>query len=160
MGVYDGILRDVILRMKHWSGEGLAEMLGRLFAQELVDRWSAFRPEYVIPVPLHWKRRFRRGYNQSQILAEEVARHAHIPCQSNWVRRVRNTPRQAGQDLVARRKNVEGAFAATGELPIHGRSVMLIDDVMTTGATLHEAARVLRPFRPRCISVAVLARPS
>src|SRR5262249_51268765 len=96
LGFYDGLLRDQILRMKHASGEMLAEILGALWAEHLQKGWEGVNAQVVIPVPLHWWRRLKRGYNQSAALARGLAARLHLPCRPSWLRRVRHTPHQMG----------------------------------------------------------------
>jgi uncharacterized protein (TIGR03000 family) len=120
----------------------------------------ALKAEVVVPVPLHWWRRWRRGYNQSAALAYGLAAGLKLSCQPGWLRRIRNTPPQTSQTLAGRRENVRGAFRARTGVPLRGRSVLLVDDVMTTGATASEAARALRAGGAARVVVAVLARPS
>jgi ComF family protein len=156
LGPYDRLLRDLILRLKYHSGEALAEVLGELWAAHAAAQFHALQAEVVVPVPLHWLRRLRRGYNQSAAVAGGVARVLGLPCRPRWLRRVRNTPRQVGQSFAARLENVRGAFRARPA--VAGRGVLLLDDVMTTGATLAEAARALRAAGAARVAVAALAR--
>jgi ComF family protein len=157
LGPYDGLLRDLILRLKYHSGECLAEVLGELWAAHAAAQFHALQAEAVVPVPLHWLRRLTRGYNQSAAVAGGVARVLRLPCRPWWLRRVRNTPKQVGQSFAARQENVRGAFRARRRAPVAGRRVLLVDDVMTTGATLGEAARALRAAGAAQVAVAVLA---
>jgi ComF family protein len=160
LGPYDGLLRDVVLRLKHAHGEGLAEMMGKLWAEHLGDRLRSFKADVLVPVPLHWRKRLGRGYNQSQAVARVLAGKLGIPCQPRWLRRVRHTQPQTQQSPAARRDNVRGAFRARAGLNLQGKTVMLVDDVMTTGSTASEAARALKPAKPARIIVAVLAHGS
>jgi ComF family protein len=157
LGTYDGLLRDVILRMKHGSGEGLAESLGELWAEHALPRLQEACADVVIPVPLHWWRRWTRGYNQSEALARAVAARLRIPCRMGWLRRIRNTPMQTLQTAADRRHNVRGAFRTRSAIPLKGKSVLLVDDVLTTGSTASEAAGALRAAGAARIVVAVLA---
>jgi ComF family protein len=159
LGGYDGPLRDVILRMKHHSGEALAELLGELWTDVAGPRLLALKPEVVVPVPLHWWRRWQRGYNQSAALARSLADRLKLPCHPGWLRRIRNTPPQTSQTLAGRRENVRGAFRARHGVPLRQCTVLLVDDVMTTGATAGEAARALLKGGAERVVVAVLARP-
>src|SRR5439155_19896064 len=93
----DGLLRGVILRLKRASGESLAEVLGELWASHLEQPLRDLQVDAVVPVPLHWWRRWTRGYNQSEVLARALAHRLQLPCQTRWLRRVRNTPQQVGQ---------------------------------------------------------------
>jgi ComF family protein len=155
LGPYDGALRDAILRIKSNAHEGLAELLGERLAQNHIDRLRALSPDMVVPVPLHWWRRLRRGYNQSAAVARGLASRLGLPCRSWSLWQVRHTKPQKTLSATQRRDNVRGAFRAWGRLD--GAHVLLVDDVMTTGATASEAARALRRAGAR-VSVAVLAR--
>jgi ComF family protein len=158
LGRYDGLLREVILFLKNQRGEGLAELLGERWAEERAADFATLHVDFIVPVPLHWLRRWQRGYNQSAALCWGLATRLGFPCHSNWLRRVRNTPRQASQSPTARRVNVRGAFRASRSARLLGKTVLLVDDVMTTGATVHEASRVLRAGGASRVVVAVLAR--
>jgi ComF family protein len=155
LGPYDGLLREVILRLKRQRGEGLAELLGECWAEHASAQFDSLAVDAIVPVPLHWLRRWRRGYNQSAALCLGLSTRLHIPCQTSWLRRVRNTPQQTRQTIAGRKENVRGAFRGAG---VKGRAILLVDDVMTTGATANEAARALLAGGARRVVVAVLAR--
>lgn len=159
LGPYEGLLRDAILRMKDWQGEGLAEMLGALWAEHVAPALRAKGPDVVVPVPLHWTRRWSRGFNQSHVLAQALAAALGVPCQARLLRRIRRTGSQTSLAGDERRKNPRGAFRAhrSQSLSLSGKTVLLVDDVLTTGTTASEAARALRSGRPAKIIVAVLA---
>jgi predicted amidophosphoribosyltransferase len=108
-------------------------------------------------VPLHWWRRWRRGYNQSEALARRVARTLSSTCRPQALRRVRNTGPQTAQTLAGRRANVRGAFRARRGVEVGGKTILLVDDVLTTGSTCHEAARALCAAGAGRVVVAVLA---
>lgn len=158
LGQYDGLLREVILRLKKQAGEGLAELLGEYWAREATARFNALPFEVVVPVPLHWLRRWQRGYNQSAALCQGIATALRVPYHASWLRRVRHTPRQTTQTPTQRKDNVRGAFRLRSGAPVRGRAILLVDDVMTTGATASEAARALRAGGAERVVVAVLAR--
>jgi ComF family protein len=158
LGPYEGLLREVVLRMKQPGGQSLAETAGRMWGRRMAPRFADVASPVVVPVPLHWTRRWRRGFNQSEILARALARALQAPCRAYLVRRTRATPMQAHLSTAAeRQQNVRGAFSARRSGPLAGQTVVLVDDVMTTGATASEAARALRPLKPARILVAVLA---
>jgi ComF family protein len=158
LGPYDGVLRELVLRMKHHSGEVLAELVGELWAEQLAPHLRDTRIDAVVPVPLHWWRRLRRGYNQSATLARVVARRLHAPLRPRWLWRSRNTPRQTYQmSATARRDNVRGAFRLGPGADVRGKTILLVDDVMTTGSTASEAARPLRAAGAAQVIVAILA---
>ncbi|MBA4062781.1 MAG: amidophosphoribosyltransferase [Isosphaera sp.] len=158
LGPYDGKLRDAVLRTKAAAGEGLAEMLGRVLADAAGDRLRAEAPGLVVPVPLHWRRRWARGYNQAAAVARELAAGLGVPFAPGAIRRVRSSPQHGQPSAAARRENVKGAFAANPRASLAGRTILVVDDVMTTGATAAEAARVLRAAGAGRVVVAVLAR--
>ena len=157
LGSYEGLLRDVILRLKHLNADGLADLMGELWAEHLEAKLREVHADVVVPVPLHWRRRLERGYNQSLALARGLAARLALPIRPSWLRRVRNTPMQTEQTPGARRVNVRGAFQATRKVS-RGACVLLVDDVMTSSATVNEAAAALRIAGVNRVVVAVVAR--
>lgn len=158
MAPYEGLLREVILRMKQWTGEDLAEVMALHWARRMAGRLRPLMPDLAVPVPLHWMRRWRRGFNACDILALGLARELSIPCATRVLRRIRATAMQSDQhSAAARRDNVKHAFQASRGESLTGKTVLLVDDVLTTGATANEAARALRGFKPKAIYVVVLA---
>ena len=157
LGLYDGALRDAVLAMKRATGQQLAECVGRLWARHHADRFRALGVGVVIPVPLHWWRRFRRGYNQSQALSDPIAQLLGAEHRPGWLRRTRPTPSQVQLSETDRRTNVRGAFAVSRSARLAGKAVLLVDDVLTTGSTASEAARALRQDGATAVHVAVLA---
>jgi ComF family protein len=157
LGPYRGLLRDLILRMKHSGNEGLAEAVGEAWSERLAAKVRDFGADTVIPVPLHWWRRWRRGFIQSEILAESWARRLRLPFRPRWLRRVRWTPMQSALTPTARRENVRSAFRVSESVGLRGRRVLLVDDVLTTGSTVHAAARALKDAGAQSVWVAVLA---
>ncbi len=157
LGPYEGLLRELILRMKQPGNEALAEAVGRCWAADRETEIATAGVNLVMPVPLHWQRRWRRGFNQCEILARGWAERLRLPMKSRWLRRVRATPMQTSLAATARRENVKGAFAASRKADFRGRSVLLIDDVMTTGSTLNEAAKAIRRAGAASVTAAVLA---
>jgi ComF family protein len=158
LGPYDGRLREAVLRIKSSAGEPLAEMLGRVLADVLGPRLRAAEIDAVVPVPLHWRRRWARGYNQAEAVARELAAATGLPHEPGRLRRVRPVAQQLQPSAAARRENVRGAFRAAAGARLGGRRILLVDDVMTTGATAGEAARVLRAAGAAAVVVVVLAR--
>jgi ComF family protein len=158
LGPYQGRLREAVLRMKHSSGEELAHALGSLWANYAFYWFKEVSADYVIPVPLHWLRRFKRGYNQAETLARVLAKKLNLPCRPRWLWRTKHTPSQGRQSATARRENVRGAFKAATRPDLRSKTVLLVDDVLTTGSTCSEAAHALRQVGTARIVVAVLAR--
>jgi len=108
-------------------------------------------------MPLHWTRRWQRGFNQAALLAREIAKRSGIPV-LRAVRRIRATPPQAGLSHAKRRANMSGAFAPRRGTPVQGLSLLLVDDVLTTGATASACAAALRRAGARRVAVLALAR--
>jgi ComF family protein len=157
MAPYEGLLREVILRMKNRSGEELTEVIGALWANRMAERLRPWQVDVVVPVPLHWTRQCWRGFNQSAILAACLAKQLGTPC-VNALRRVRRTGHQKRlQSMQTRTENVRHAFQCRRGYDLAGRTIVLVDDVMTTGATANESARTLKVLRPKAIYVGVLA---
>jgi ComF family protein len=160
LGPYDGLLREVVLRLKHRSSEGLAELMGELWAARAGEQLRTSPVDLIVPVPLYWWRRLRRGYNQSAAIAYGIAHHLKLPISPACLRRIRNTPQQAHQTPAARKENIRGAFHARSRpsLKLKGRAILLVDDVMTSGSTAAAAARALRAAGAARVVVGVLAR--
>jgi ComF family protein len=157
LGTYDGARREVILRMKHGRYEALSECVGELWAEHAAERLKAVRGVAVVPIPLHWRTRWHRGYNQAELLARALASRLHLTCDTRWLRRVRLTRKQTDVAPSARRVNVRGAFRAAPSVKWRGATVLLVDDVLTTGSTASDAARALKEAGAAHVSVAVLA---
>lgn len=156
LGPYDGLLRELILRMKYAPGEALAEQLGRLWADHAAARLATLGTSLVVPVPLHWRRRWHRRYNQSEILAFALAERLQLPCRPRWLKRTRATEPQTRQTPAQRRENVKCAFAASRFARLAGQTVLLVDDVLTTGSTASAAAQALRSAGAARVVAAVL----
>jgi ComF family protein len=153
-GFYEADLRKLIHLFKYGRVQTLAGPLGKLLARALPHE-QAF--DVIVPMPLHWRKRWQRGFNPSDLLAREIGRRTHVPVE-NAVRRVKNTPAQAGLTRAKRRLNVSGAFRAKKRADLDGRRVLLIDDVMTTGATAASCARALQRAGASHVTLLTLAR--
>jgi ComF family protein len=146
------------LHTKSGTGEPLAEMFGRVLAGARGAALLAAGVEVVVAVPLHWARQWERGYNQADAIARELAAAIRLHYDPGVLRRVKATPQQAQPSATARRENIRGAFRVNPGARIEGRTVLLVDDVMTTGSTAAEAARVLCQAGASRVVVVVLAR--
>ncbi|MBE0466997.1 MAG: ComF family protein [Candidatus Desulforudis sp.] len=143
-GPYDGVLRDAVHSLKYGRRRELARPLGELMARTVHPQEAYRTADFLVPVPLTGEAFKRRGFNQAALLADSVGRELGLPVRP-VLAKVRNTPAQAGLSRAARLKNLAGSFAVTGGTGIiRDRTVVLVDDVFTTGSTLSEAARVLR----------------
>ncbi len=152
-GLFGGPLADAIHALKYGDRPALARPLGRWLAARI----RLPRDALVVAVPLGRRRRLARGYDQAGRLAEQVARAGGAPLLQGALRRVRETPPQVGRSRAARAANVAGAFEADPRR-VAGRELVLVDDVVTTGATADAAARALLAAGARRVTVVALAR--
>jgi len=140
---YDDIARTLVHAFKYGDRLDLAPTMGRLMAtagQPLLGEADA-----LVPVPLHWRRQWARRFNQSALLAEIVAKASAVPVTYGALKRVKATPQQVGLSQSARAQNVQGAFRVPpdGKAEVAGRRLILVDDVLTSGATMDACARAL-----------------
>jgi ComF family protein len=142
-GYYEGELSRTVQEFKFHGRRNLAALLGPLLAGVLVSTWGRDQIDLLCPVPLHPKRKRERGFNQSELLANSASQLLAIPLARDLLRRTRHTPPQVGLTDPERMHNVRGAFRCPRPELVAGRRVLLVDDVMTTGATLGSAAREL-----------------
>ena len=155
---YDEVARTLVHALKYQDRTDLAPAMGRWMARagcELIEE-----ADVLVPVPLHWQRAWRRRYNQSGALARIIERQTGIKVGSEALRRVRPTQQQIGLSRSERASNVQGAFkvAANRQFEIAGRRVVLIDDVLTSGATVDACARALLRAKAASVDVLVFAR--
>jgi len=162
IGPYKSELRQAVLKTKHASFEPLATALGQRLAEAILRRPFDEPPELVAPVPVYWLKRLWRKTHTAATLARAVAGELGLPLAAGLLVCRRYLRRQATLTPPERRKNVRGAFCTSllWRRGIAGRRILLIDDVMTTGATAHEAARVMLAAGAAAVYVATAARSS
>jgi predicted amidophosphoribosyltransferase len=188
LGIYEYELRDIILLLKFKGKSKIAEELGalsltKLSSPELIDGIDA-----IVPVPLYWQRKRKRRFNQAELLAAYISKRLRIPLLNGYLRRIRNTPPQSQVDAKERAKNVRRAFKvrepwwrivkgllqitidrikgkpvkkwslSTPTNYLKGKTVLLIDDIFTTGATVSECARTLKKAGAKEVRVFTIAR--
>jgi ComF family protein len=158
LGGYHGDLQPIIFRMKMANQELVSLTLGKLLAETRREILEKIAPDFVVPIPMHWRNRLRRQMNSSDHIGEAVAKSLGIPCHRWYLRRCKKTETQSRLPPTERFHNVQGAFSARFAGKIQGRRVLLVDDVLTTGATCSEAARVLKETGAAYVGVAVIAR--
>lgn len=158
LGSYRDELREAVLRIKRPAGESLANALGRLLACDCRTGWQRFAPTVIVAVPMHWTRRIFRGTNSPELLAAAMGKSLHVRVAWRGLVRARRTVRQNELLWEHRAENVLGAFRVAPGRRFQGARVLLIDDVMTTGATANEAAKIVRAAGAAAVAVAVLAR--
>jgi competence protein ComFC len=144
-GKYKGKLKDIILlyKFRHFQvlGKDLARFVYRALGKEEEIWWKV---DFIIPVPLHPKRKKERGFNQAEIIAKELARIKGIELGDKLLVKVKNVPPQTSLKVEERAKNVSGAFLITQKEKIKKKVVLLVDDVYTTGSTIRECSSVLK----------------
>lgn len=151
--LYGGAVRDAILKLKYGSSPQVAGMFsGRFFGN--LD----FDCDLIMPVPLHKRRIIKRGYNQSVLIAVEASRALKKPLDRRTLVRVRDTPPQSGLSRGQRFENMKSAFGVSAPEKIRDRRILLVDDVITTGATVNECAKVLKRCGAARVDVFAIAR--
>jgi ComF family protein len=155
---YDDVARTLVHALKYQDRTDLAPAMGRWMARagrELLDD-----ADVLIPVPLHWRRAWRRRFNQSGALARVIEQQSGVRLAAEALRRIRPTEQQIGLSRTQRASNVQGAFkvAADRQALIAGRRVVLIDDVLTSGATADACARALLRAKATSVDVLMFAR--
>jgi ComF family protein len=155
--IYDKRSRLLVQRLKYQDRHEAALPMARLMTVAGRDVIEA--SDLLMPVPLHWWRLWRRRYNQAALLAMRIARFAAKPCLHQGLTRVRSTATQVGLDAKRRARNVRGAFALSPEAAdqVRGRRILLIDDVLTTGATSNACAEALLQGGASRVNVLVFA---
>jgi ComF family protein len=157
LGAYERELRDAILRSKNSAEIPLAAALGEELCDLAGETLRAWKIDHVAAMPMHWMRRFVRGVNSPQIIAERIARRLGV-AENTLLVRGRNTPPQASLPPSTRPANVRGAFKVRRPKKVDRARILLVDDVMTTGATCREAATTLLKSGAAAVFVAVLGR--
>ena len=157
LGPYDGGLKETLLSLKFEGRARIATTLGKLAFRSILAAGELDAGAAVIPVPLHWRRRRERGYNQAELLAKAIAKAAERPCCSALVK-VASRPPQAGLSAGARRRNAAGAYRARVPAWLRRKHLLLVDDVFTTGATAEACARALLRGGAQSVDVLTVAR--
>lgn len=158
LGVYEQQLRAACLRMKKSANSPLAVACTALLWEFASERLQSINADFIVPVPQHWTQKFRQHANSPAIIAEELSRRLHVPMGSHILKKNRRTSRQATLTPTKRRTNLKNVFHVQPIPKIAGRTVLLVDDVLTTGSTANEATKALKKAGVSRVVVAVLAR--
>jgi ComF family protein len=153
-------LREIIHLFKYGKKRYFRAFLGELVVDYLREHADMSGYDAIIPVPLHWRRYYSRGFNQAADLARPLSRHFGIPIVRACLRRVRYTRPQVLLSAEERSTNIKNAFRVTRPGKIAGKNLLLIDDVITSGSTLNECARVLKKSGASTVTLLTLAHPS
>lgn len=155
---YDGAMVHAILLLKFENVDPLGELFARLLADLAVQGGPAFEADVIVPVPLHRRRERERGYNQAALIAKPLARLLKVPYKSVLLTRIRPRPEKHLLTLDERWESVRGAFATRPGSQVDNLRVLLVDDVMTTGATLDSCAKTLRDAGAKSVVGLTVAR--
>lgn len=157
LGAYEDSLQEAIHRWKYEGKIHLTPFFGKWMAEGLNRYWGPDLFDLLIPVPLHPKRLRERGFNQALLLVKEVSRRTGIPYRKRVLRKVRPTIPQVNLSGAEREKAVRGSFHIVGKEEVEGKSILLVDDVYTTGATVNECSKVLLAAGAERVDVLTLA---
>jgi len=158
LGWYRGDLREAILTMKRPSGECLSTGIAQLLAVRREHLLRGFDADCIVPIPMYWGRRIWRGVNSAQVLSEELSRQVGVPVLTGVLVRNRNTRPQKDLGHAERFRNVRGAFSLRRGYGLGGTRVIVVDDVMTTGATCNEVTKVLKKGGVNAVCAVVVGR--
>jgi len=158
LGTYEGALRQAVLRMKHRAYEILAQQVGDLLAERVLQSPFTPAPDVIVPVPMHWLKRLWQGTNHADSLATSFSAALKVPLVSDLIRCKKWLAKQHHLPPSERFDNVRHAYALGWGFDVRGANVLLVDDVVTTGATTHAIARVLKKAGAERVYVAAVAR--
>lgn len=156
--LYEGVCREMVLALKYEGRLSLVPFLASNMAEEVLRRLGECPADRVLPVPLHPTRLRERTFNQAELLAAAVARRMGIPCEKELLIRCRPTRPQAELTREERSRNVRGAFDLRRGSSLKGQRLILVDDVLTTGATAEACAKLLKSAGTRSIWAVTAAR--
>jgi ComF family protein len=151
------IVRKLIHELKYHNNRDVGVTIGRLFGVELSRAWKDNSFDFILPVPLHPKRLFERGYNQCDCLAQGLSESMEVPVSNHLLVRTKYNQSQTRQDRVMRWHNVDGIFDLDNATDLQNKRVLLVDDVITTGATIEACAAVLNRIQGLKLSIAAIA---
>ena len=151
----ESLVQHLIHQFKYKGNIDLGLQLGKIMGITL-ERSERFHPDVLVPLPLFLHKEKRRGFNQSEILCKGIAEHLHVPVLGNVINRPRHTETQTHKGRIERWRNMEGKFVLTNPKAIEGKHVLLVDDVITTGATLESCGTELLKAPDVRLSIACL----
>jgi ComF family protein len=158
LGDYHAGLQEVVVRMKRPVHHALSVAMGRFLAQQRSEELMDIRPDFIVPIPMHWTRWLGRAMNSPELLGGCLSRFLGAPMRRRLLVRRRNTLPQ--KDLLPKERiqNMRGAFRVRRGIDLQNARILLVDDVLTTGATCSEAAKMLKKAGAAMVAVAVVAK--
>jgi competence protein ComFC len=157
IGVYSGLLKGLIYNFKYEGQKNYMEPFALVLSEKIRRDINLAEINFITCIPLHEDKLKQRGFNQSELIARNIGKQIKKPY-LNIFTRVKNTKPQFSLNHSERTENLEGAFLFTAKKNLQGESLLIVDDIYTTGATLHEACKVLTEQKVKSIYIAVLAR--
>ena len=136
--------RNMIHSLKYEKKFGVGIYIGRIVGNVFSDDIKKWEADFIIPVPLYAVKKADRGYNQSEFIAKGISKELNIPIKTRLLKRIRHTQTQTKLNSLERRANVQDAFKLRRETEVKGKKIILVDDVVTTGSTVSECAKVLK----------------
>lgn len=163
LGNYEGLLRQAVFEVKRASGDALALQMGRLLADLYHEVIADLGVEVIVPIPIYWAKRLRRGRNAAEWIARGLSSELRARYHANArmvsaLRCTRRTKKQATLTTKQRKSNVENAYQVSRMWQVSGKRVLLVDDVMTSCSTMNEVTRIIKSAGAETVFVAVLAR--
>jgi predicted amidophosphoribosyltransferase len=157
LGVYDGEMRLACLRAKATGGSSVARGLAAILVNEKRTLFEDLGLDVAVPIPEHWTRRFLHPHYAAETISREIARQLNVRWGRNVLSKVRRTPKQATSPTPQRRQQQQGSFGVQRSAKLTGKTVLLIDDILTTGSTASAAARALKNAGAKRVIVSVIA---
>lgn len=158
LGNYGDLLQRLVIQLKGHRNESLALQLGQLLGQRLLELPWSRNLDAIVPVPAHWSKQLQKGFHGAAVIAEGVRRELRLEWLPRAVRSTRRTAKQGMLENSERFRNVAGAFEVSSANQIAGRSILIVDDVLTSGATMTAVCAALREAEAGPLHAAVLAR--
>lgn len=156
---YNDVVREIIHRMKYDGIAEAAEPISKIIGDYIRIAQLPLAGRIIVPIPMHHSRERSRGFNQAALIAEKISRNFGIPLEPNVLIRIKNTAPQSGiKSTAEKNKNICGCFSVAKPENIAGKSILLVDDIITSGATLNEACRVLKNAGAKNILALVMAK--
>ena len=155
---YEGIIRDKILQYKFEDTAYIYKTFAKIVLKNKKVCGLLKKYDIIIPVPIHKKRKLQRGYNQTQLIAKEISKNIDIKLCNNVLVKNKNTIAQSKLNKNKRKQNIKGAFKALNVQNIQGKSVLLFDDIYTTGSTANECSKILKEAGAKTVGVLTIAK--
>jgi predicted amidophosphoribosyltransferase len=157
MGVYDSQMRLASIRAKAAGGASLARGLANALVDQKRSQFDDRNLDLIVPIPEHWTRRLLHPHYAAETISRQIARRLFVSWSRKILRKSRRTPKQATSPTPLRRVQQKGSFAVSRSRQISGKTILLVDDILTTGSTAHAAAKTLKDAGAAHVIVAVIA---